>query len=97
MKPFLLLLASTLLAAPVTAAEIGSRHTWGHSTTHVRDGRSVSRSSSVGAYAEHSSGHSGGADFRRSEVGAFASSNRERYDFTSNSSSGFSETTTFSR
>ena len=109
MKAFFLLVASAALVAPVAAAEVGVRHTWGNTTSHVTNGRSVTRSQSQGAYIEQSFGGAGGSDVRgasesgggsgyvRLEGGSYSSRTRERFNFSSESNRGFSETSTFSR
>ena len=109
MKAFFLLLASAALVAPATAAEVGVRHTWGNTTSRVTNGRSVTRSQSQGAFVERSFGGAGGgrqlgstesgggSGYVRGEVGTYSSRTRERFGFSSESNTGFSETSTFSR
>ena len=109
MKAFFLLVASAALVAPVAAAEVGVRHTWGHTTSRVTNGRSVTRSQSQGAYIEQSFGGAGGgrqvgttqsgggSGYVRLEGGSYSSRTRERFNFSSESNGGFSETSTFSR
>ena len=109
MKQLLYVLAAAALAAPVSAAEVGVRHTWGHSTTNTHSGRSITRSESHGAYIERSWGRSGGgrnigstesgggSGYIRGEIGGFSTSSRESFGFNGTSTSGFSETSTFSR
>lgn len=97
MKQFIGILALLALSSPVAAAEVGARHTWGHSTTNIHSGRSVTRSHTAGGYVETSHGSTGGSGFRRAEAGVFSSNTRESYRFNGTSSSGFSETSVFSR
>lgn len=101
MKAFFLILASAALVAPVGAAEVGVRHTWGHTTSNVHNGRSVTRSQSQGQFDETSIGgggvHGAGSGFIRREHGSYSNRTRESYDFNSRTTSGFSESTTFSR
>ena len=101
MRAFFLILASAALVAPAGAAEVGVRHTWGHTTSNVTNGRSVTRSQSQGSFAEISGGgaggHGGGSGFGRVETGSYSSRTRESFGFNSHTTSGFSESTTFSR
>ena len=101
MKALFLILASAALVAPVGAAEVGVRHTWGHTTSNVHSGRSVTRSHSHGSFDETSIGGGGypgaGSGFIRHESGSYSSRTREGYRFNSQTTSGFSESTTFSR
>lgn len=101
MKAFFLIAASALLAAPVSAAEVGVRHTWGHTTSNVTNGHSVTRSQSHGSFAEVSGGgsgaHTGGSGFIRSESGSYSTRTRESFNFNSRTNTGFSESSTFSR
>jgi len=109
MLRILSILSLVALAAPVSAAQVGVRHSWGNTTSHVTGGRSYTESESRGAYAERSWGggggghaaggaHSeGGSGYVRSEVGSFNSRTEESYGFNSTSTSGFSETSSFSR
>ena len=97
MKQFIGLLALVALSSPVAAAEVGARHTWGRTSTRITHGRSVTRSHTAGGYVESSHGgtHTGG--YRRVEAGSFGSRTRESYNFNSHSTSGFSESSVFSR
>ena len=101
MKQFLLIIASAVLVAPVSAAEIGVRHTWGHSTTNIHGGRSVTRSESQGRYHETSrgraTGHGNRSRYSRTESGTFGANTVESYNFGGQTTTGFSETSTFSR
>ena len=106
---FLLSASAVALAAPAGAAEVGVRHSWGNTTSSVHNGRSVTRSQSQGAFAERSFGASGGgrdigsttsgggSGYVRGEVGSYSSRTRESFDFSSHSTTGFSESSTFSR
>ena len=93
MKALFLILASAALVAPAGAAEIGVRHTWGHTTTNMYNGRSVTRGT------EHSS------STERTDIGGHHSTRtvrsdvrfRESYDFNGTRTGGFSETSVFSR
>ena len=109
MLRILSILSLVALAAPVGAAEVGVRHTWGHSTSRTFGGRSVTRSESHGAFAERSWGGSGGgrevgttesgggSGYVRGEVGSYSSRTRESFGFDGSSTTGFSESSTFSR
>jgi len=101
MRAFFLILASAALVAPVAAAEIGVRHTTGHTTSTVSGGRSTTHSFTNGSYAEvsrgGSGGHGGGSGFTRVETGNFGSRTNESFNFGSHSTSNFSESSTFSR
>ncbi len=89
----ILSLLAILSAAPVSAGEIGVRSTWGHSTTNITNGRSITRGTS----------HSSTSDVRRGILGETTSrtttdtSFRDSYDFTGTQSTGFTETSIFSR
>jgi len=105
MKAFFLLLASAALIAPVTAAEVGVRHTWGNTTSRVINGSSRTVTQSQGAFVERTSGISGGRSGNRGGASAFdrlatgsnSSRTRESFGFSSTSTTGFSETSSFSR
>ena len=101
MKAIFLSCASALLASPVAAAEVGVRHTHGHTTSNTYNGRSVTRSQSQGSFAEvsggGSGGHGGGSTYRRAERGSYSSRTRESFDFNSRTTSTFTESSTFSR
>ena len=101
MLRILSILSLVALAAPVGAAEVGVRHTWGHSTNRTFGGRSVTRSESQGAFAERSwggsGGHGGGGGYVRGEVGTTHSRTRESFGFDGSSTTGFSESSVFSR
>ena len=71
MKTFLLLLASAALVAPVTAAEVGVRHSWGNTTSQVTNGSSRTVSQSQGSFIERTRGISGGTSGSRSGASAF--------------------------
>jgi hypothetical protein len=101
MKTFFLILATVALSTPAVSAEVGVRHTHGHTTSNILNGRSVTRSNSQGSFAEvsggGSAGHNGGSGYRRVEVGSYGSRTRESYDFNSRTNTTFSENSTFSR
>lgn len=101
MKAIFLLFASAVLASPVVGAEVGVRHTHGHTTSNTYNGRSVTRSHSQGSFAEvsggGSAGHNGGSGYRRFESGSYGSRTRESFDFNSRTTSTFTESSTFSR
>ena len=105
MKTFLLLLASAALVAPATAAEVGVRHSWGNTTSQVTNGSSRTVSQSQGSFIERTRGISGGTSGSRSGASAFdrlatgsnSSRTRESFGFSSTTTSGFSETSSFSR
>ena len=101
MKAIFLLCASAVLASPVVGAEVGVRHTHGHTTSNTYNGRSVTRSHSQGSFAEvsggGSAGHNGGSGYRRVEAGSYGSRTRESFDFNSRTTSTFTESSTFSR
>lgn len=97
MKALFLILASAALAAPASAGEIGVRHTWGHSTTNMHNGRSVTRGTEHSRSSEHTSargllGTHESHSSTRSDV-IF----RESYNFNGIRTGGFSETSAFTR
>lgn len=96
-----LILAALLIAAPASAAEVGVRHTWGHSSSQVHGGRSTTRTHEFGNYTEQSSGRVRAdgkrTNFTREASGGFRADTTETFQFGSQSTSGFSETSSFSR
>ena len=97
MKGLFLIIASAMLVSPVSAAEVGSRHVHGHTTSTVTNGRSVTESRLNGSYSERSNGASSAGSYRRRESGTFSSLTNESFNFGSNTTSTFTENSTFSR
>ena len=82
-----------LAVAPVSAGEIGVRSSWGHSSTHMRNGRSVTTGREHTTTTDHQRGILSSTDtVTRSDV-----SFRESYDFSGTRTNGFTETSIFSR
>lgn len=100
--------ALMLGAGAASAAEIGVRYTTGHTSRHITHGQFTAVGGTVGAYRETSfgingggvsgsnGGAGGGSGYVRHEVGAFAEGYKETYNFTGDSSTSFSEVSTFS-
>lgn len=89
----ILSILAILSAAPVSAGEIGVRHSWGHSTTNITNGRSITRGTEHTTRTDRHSGLLGSTEtVTRSDI-----SFRESNDFTGTRTSGFSETSIFSR
>ena len=105
MRAIFLILASAALVAPVSAAEVGVRHSWGNTTSRVTNGSSRTVTQSQGSFVERSGGISGGTSgssggastFDRLSAGSSTSRTRESFGFNSVTTSGFSETSSFSR
>lgn len=89
----ILSLLAILAAAPVSAGEIGVRSSWGHSSTHMYNGRSVTRGTEHTTRTDNQRGLLSNTEtVTRSDV-----SFRESYDFSGTRTNGFTETTIFSR
>ena len=89
----LLPLLAILVAAPASAGEIGVRSTWGHSTTNITNGRSVTRGTEHSTRTEHQRGLLGSTDTVTRRDTTF----RDSYDFNGTQTGGFTETSIFSR